>query len=119
MNGVSKFLRAMGFNDDMTPIKHERKMYDCPQCGKKEAYYVEEHPDTDMNEIVLKCKCGYVSEEKAFWRTLDNKALKDFQKKCKHEWRFEKDIFEGQFFRCEKCGCQGKQTGKQIKRVKK
>ena len=39
------------------------KKFECPACKKKEAVYVEEHPDTDMNEMVLKCPCGYSSDE--------------------------------------------------------
>jgi len=34
---------------------------ECPKCKKKKAHYREEHPDTDMNEIILYCDdCGEV-----------------------------------------------------------
>jgi len=36
----------------------------CPKCKKMQAFYREEHPDTDMNEIVLYCPdCGEVDEK--------------------------------------------------------
>jgi len=35
---------------------------ECPRCHKRNAIIKEEHPDTDMNEIVLQCPdCGYSS----------------------------------------------------------
>ncbi len=41
-------------------VPKETKTYKCPKCGKKEAYFEEIHPDTDMNDIVLSCPdCGY------------------------------------------------------------
>ena len=41
--------------------KPETKYEECPECGKKQASWREEHPDTDMNEMVLHCPdCGDV-----------------------------------------------------------
>ena len=28
----------------------------CETCGSREIYWVEEHPDTGMDEMVLRCK---------------------------------------------------------------
>jgi len=40
-------------------FKPKQKYVTCKKCGNKKAYYKEEHPDTDMNEIILYCpNCG-------------------------------------------------------------
>jgi len=54
------------YGDDLGP-KYEPKspvvLHICPKCGKKAAFYKEIHPDTSMNDIVLKCKaCGFLDE---------------------------------------------------------
>jgi len=39
--------------------KIKAKTFQCPKCKKDGAYFREEHPDTDMNEIVKYCPdCG-------------------------------------------------------------
>ena len=59
----------------------------------------------------------FLTEERPAWQTMSNKELKVFQKKCKHEWKFDKELLQGTFFRCTKCGCEGKQSGKEVRRV--
>ena len=55
---IDDFLAKFGLGPKYIP--KEPKKYPCPKCGKKNAYYVEEHADTDMNEMVLKCPdCGF------------------------------------------------------------
>lgn len=54
----------------------------------------------------------YLTEEKAPWRSLPMKDLKAFRKKCKHDWKFKGEYLQGTFFECTKCGCEGKQYGK-------
>jgi hypothetical protein len=40
------------------------KKYTCPNCHKSNATFKELHPDTDMNEIILKCPdCGFEGME--------------------------------------------------------
>ena len=35
------------------------KYQQCPKCKQNKAQWVEDHPDTDMNEMVLRClNCG-------------------------------------------------------------
>jgi len=50
---VDEFLAKFGLGPKY--VSKEPKKHQCPKCGKKNAIYVEAHPDTDMNEIVLKC----------------------------------------------------------------
>lgn len=39
----------------------------CPKCGSENATIHEDHPDTDMNEMVGKCPdCGYTGDPKEF-----------------------------------------------------
>jgi hypothetical protein len=36
----------------------------CPRCGSTDVSFVEVHPDTDMNDVVLRCKaCGFDEEK--------------------------------------------------------
>lgn len=43
--------------------KTSSKTHRCPECGKSNCVVHEEHPDTDMNEMILKCPdCGYSKE---------------------------------------------------------
>jgi len=57
-NVVNTLLSKFGLGPDFVPqepVKHE-----CPKCHEKNAIHKELHPDTDMNEMVLKCPdCGY------------------------------------------------------------
>jgi len=54
------FLSKFGMGPAYEP--QERKKVICPQCHKFNAYYREDHPDTDMNEINLHCPdCGYTT----------------------------------------------------------
>lgn len=56
----NKLYKSLGFDENGKPIKIERKTFECKKCGNHNAYYREEHPDTDMNEIVLYCPdCKY------------------------------------------------------------
>jgi DNA-directed RNA polymerase subunit RPC12/RpoP len=63
VNGMSEdqkndFLAKFGLGEKYVPQK--RKLYECPSCKKHNAYHTEEHPDTDMNEMVFKCPdCKY------------------------------------------------------------
>ena len=50
---VDDFLAKFGLGPKYVP--KETKKHECPKCKKKIAYYREEHPDTDMNEMVLFC----------------------------------------------------------------
>lgn len=43
-------------NTTLSIIKKEIKMEKCNVCGSKNTYYHEEHPDTGMDEIVLRCR---------------------------------------------------------------
>ena len=66
--GIEKFKnhlrKILGFDENDKPITIKRKTYNCKKCGKNNAYYKEEHPDTDMNEIVFHCPdCGYEEEK--------------------------------------------------------
>jgi len=47
------FAAKLGLGPKYKP--EPRKTHTCLECGKGNAYYREEHPDTDMNEIVLFC----------------------------------------------------------------
>jgi DNA-directed RNA polymerase subunit RPC12/RpoP len=59
---VDNFLAQFGLGPNYIP--QQSKKYECPRCHKMNATYVEEHPDTDMNEMVLKCPdCGYSSDQ--------------------------------------------------------
>jgi len=52
------FLSKFGLGPSYKPQK--RKAVLCPSCHKMTAYYREDHPDTDMNEINMYCDaCGY------------------------------------------------------------
>ena len=52
------FLKTFGMGP--TYKSKPRKTVLCPNCLKQNAYYREDHPDTDMNEINLYCPdCGY------------------------------------------------------------
>ena len=42
--------------------------------------------------------------------------MKSNNKCTKHDWRFEKDLLEGTFFRCHKCWAQGKAGKRDIVR---
>ena len=55
---VDDFLAKMGLGKKYKPTP--RKTEECPECGKKNAYHKEIHPDTSMNDIVLYCPdCKY------------------------------------------------------------
>lgn len=55
------FLAKFGLGPKYIPQEPTKHL--CPKCGKNTAYYKEEHPDTDMNEMVLYCpECKYESE---------------------------------------------------------
>ena len=57
------FAAKLGLGPKYVPEK--TKTYKCPKCNKKNAYFKEIHPDTDMNDIVLYCPdCKYSAEEK-------------------------------------------------------
>jgi len=60
-----------------------------------------------------------VSEERAVWRDMSRDELKKFRKKCKHDWVHDKSLLSGEFFRCKNCGCEGKQIGKEVRRISK
>lgn len=60
-NGIDNFLTVMGFNPNVKRPEKKRGM--CPECGKAEVVTVEDHPDTEMNCMVHRCKaCGYEKE---------------------------------------------------------
>ena len=58
---INDFLANFGLGPKYIP--KEPKKHQCPKCKKNNATYVENHPDTDMNEIVLKCPdCKFEGE---------------------------------------------------------
>jgi DNA-directed RNA polymerase subunit RPC12/RpoP len=55
---VDEFLAKFGLGPKYVP--QNPKQYTCPKCGKANATLKEEHPDTDINEIILSCPdCGF------------------------------------------------------------
>jgi DNA-directed RNA polymerase subunit M/transcription elongation factor TFIIS len=55
---IDNFLAKFGMGPNYKPEPTQTHM--CPHCHNKNASYIEVHPDTDMNEIVLDCPdCGY------------------------------------------------------------
>jgi hypothetical protein len=55
---VNEFLAKFGLGPNYKPAAP--KLHECPQCKMHNAQYKEEHPDTDMNEMVMECPdCGY------------------------------------------------------------
>lgn len=58
---VDAILSIFGMGPSYVP--KEPKKHVCPKCGKQNAFYREEHPDTDMNEMVLYCPDCKHSEE--------------------------------------------------------
>jgi DNA-directed RNA polymerase subunit RPC12/RpoP len=62
---VDDFLAKFGLGPKYIP--KEPKKYTCPNCKKTNAIVEEEHPDTDMNEMVLSCPdCGFSGENKTY-----------------------------------------------------
>jgi hypothetical protein len=58
------FAAALGLGPKYIP--QPRQTVECPSCHNQNAYYREEHPDTDMNEIVLFCPdCHNASSKRA------------------------------------------------------
>ena len=58
---VDNFLGAFGLGPKYVP--KEPKRHECPKCGKRNATFVEIHPDTDFNDVVLECPdCGFQDE---------------------------------------------------------
>lgn len=52
------FLACLGLGPKYKPTPP--KLYDCPKCSKKSAYYKEIHADTSMNDVVLYCpECNF------------------------------------------------------------
>jgi DNA-directed RNA polymerase subunit RPC12/RpoP len=50
---VDRLLTSLGFGPKYVPTPP--KLYDCPNCGGKNAVIKERHPDTDMNHMALVC----------------------------------------------------------------
>lgn len=61
----------------------------------------------------------YLTEERPAWLSMPRDELKKYRDKCQHEWVHDKSLLQGEFFKCKNCGCEGKQSGKQVKRVRK
>ena len=58
---VDTFLAKFGLGPKYIPKESPKR--ECPQCHKMNAFVKEEHPDTDMNCMILKCPdCGYEKE---------------------------------------------------------
>jgi Zn finger protein HypA/HybF involved in hydrogenase expression len=54
---------SLGFDAEGKPLPIERKTCECDNCHKNNAYVREEHPDTDMNEMVVYCPdCKHTKE---------------------------------------------------------
>ena len=55
------FLACFGLGPKYTRKKNHKEI--CHACNGHNAYYKEEHPDTDMNTVVLYCPdCGATSD---------------------------------------------------------
>lgn len=48
-------LGSLGFNPDGTEKKFERQKRTCPKCNGNNAYVHEKHPDTGMDEMIIRC----------------------------------------------------------------
>jgi DNA-directed RNA polymerase subunit M/transcription elongation factor TFIIS len=58
---IDKMAASLGFGPKYKPKPTPK--YKCPKCGENNAYYKEIHPDTGMDEIVLRCPdCGCDTE---------------------------------------------------------
>jgi len=58
LNNIPDYLQKMF---GLGKYKPETKYHKCKKCGKNLAYWREDHPDTDMNEMVEYCKkCGAI-----------------------------------------------------------
>lgn len=56
----NEFLAKFGIGPNYAQKPIERVF--CPNCHKMTAYYREDHPDTDMNEVNMYCdECGYTT----------------------------------------------------------
>ena len=58
-NVPDKIQKMFGlWNFEPKPPKYQK----CPKCKQNKARWVEDHPDTDMNEMVLRClDCGDIT----------------------------------------------------------